>query len=152
MLAADADLQLGVGAPPLLDRDLDQPAHAVAIERLERVGLEDLDRLVQPWLVQPLYVLEQELTLGVVAAHAKCRLRQVVRAEAEEVGDLGNLPGGERGAWQLDHRAELVVHLTAALACDLLRYGFELASYLAQFVDMPDQRNHDLGLERDAVP
>ena len=38
-------------------------------------------------------VLEQELTFGVVAGISKGGLGQVVGAEAEELGTLGNLSG-----------------------------------------------------------
>jgi hypothetical protein len=43
----------------------------------------------------------------VVARVAERELRQVVGAEAEEVGDLGDLVGGDRRTRDLDHRADL---------------------------------------------
>jgi hypothetical protein len=36
VLAADPELQAGLGAPALLDRDLHQPADAVTVDGLER--------------------------------------------------------------------------------------------------------------------
>ena len=44
--------------------------------------------------------------LHVVAGEAPHRLGQVVRAEGEELRGLGDLTGGQRGARQLDHRAD----------------------------------------------
>ena len=51
----------------------------------------------------------QEAALGIVAGDAERRLREVVRAEGEEVGVLGQLAGPQRRARQLDHRADLVL-------------------------------------------
>jgi hypothetical protein len=36
VLAADPELQAGLGAPALLYRDLDQPSDAVAVDGLDR--------------------------------------------------------------------------------------------------------------------
>ena len=84
----------GFVAAAALDADPHQVADAVLVERLERVALEHA----------VLEVEGEELALGVVARHAERRLREVVRAEREEVRDLGDLVGAQRGARQLDHR------------------------------------------------
>ena len=75
MLAADPDRQLGVGGPAALDRDPHQLADALLVERRERVVGEHA----------VLEVVREELALRVVAREAERRLRQVVRAEREEV-------------------------------------------------------------------
>ncbi len=106
-----------------------------------------MTRSFSPGSSRPSTYLQQEFALGVVAADAEGGLRQVVGAEAEEVGDGGDLVGGQSGARQLDHRAELVLDGRARLGGDLLCHRFELAAHLLQFVDMPDQRDHDLGLQ-----
>ena len=87
---------------------MDELANAVAVDGLEWVDGENLDSPLDAWLRQPVNVLEQEFALGVVAAEAKGCLRQVVGAEAEELGDGGNLSGGQSCAWQFNHRAEFV--------------------------------------------
>ena len=46
---------------------------------------------------------------GVVARQAERRLGQVVGAEGEELGVLGDLVGAQRGARQLDHGADQVL-------------------------------------------
>ena len=70
-----------------LDAHLDELADAFLVERLERVFRQQL-------LLQ---VLRDE-GADVVAAEAEGHLRQVVRAEAEELGRLGHLVGGQRRA------------------------------------------------------
>ena len=90
-----------------------------------------------------LEVPRQELALGVVAGEAERRLRQVVRAEREEVGLLGDLVGADAGPRQLDHRADEVVELA-------LRRGDrdgQLAQP-AQLLAEADQRVHDLDERR----
>ena len=79
-----------------------------------------LERVVRQQLV--LEVLGHEPALDVVAAETERHLRQVVGAEREELGDLGDLVGDERGARRLDHRADEVVDVDAGVAHD--RVGF----------------------------
>ena len=67
----------------LLDADLDQLADAVDVDRLERIDRQDLFLQVR-----------RHEALDVVAAEAERHLRQVVGAEAEELGLLGDLVGG----------------------------------------------------------
>lgn len=84
MLAADAHLQVGVGAPSAFEGHLDQLADALLVDGSEGVCRQD------PFLE----VHGQEAGLGVVAREAQRRLRQVVAADAEEAGEAG---GGQRG-------------------------------------------------------
>ena len=93
MLAADADLELRVRAAPALERDLDELADALFVDRGEGVGGEDALRQVR----------RQEARLGVVAREAERRLREVVAADAEEGGEAGGREGGrgEGGAGEL---------------------------------------------------
>ena len=104
VLAADADLQARSRGAARLGGDPHQLSDALAVEDLERVLRQDL----------AVDVLQQELALRVVAAEAVGHLGQVVRAEAEELGVLGDLAGGQRPARHLDHGPELVVNLLAA--------------------------------------
>src|SRR5438132_6615362 len=81
VLAANPELELRLRAPPTLDSDPHQVAHAAHVECLERILLED-----------PVFEIErQELPFRVVAREAERRLSQVVRPEGEEVGLLGYL-------------------------------------------------------------
>jgi hypothetical protein len=60
-------------------------------------------------------------------------LREVVGAEREELGRLGDLRRGDRGARELDHRAPLeVVELDALGPKHLRRNGFELGPHLLE--------------------
>src|SRR5688572_30318249 len=76
VLTADADLQAGPRCASLFDSGAHELADARHIESLERVRGED----------PTLDVVEEEAALGVVAAVPECHLRQVVGAEAEEIG------------------------------------------------------------------
>src|SRR5262245_66050624 len=92
MLAADAELQLVARFTAAAGGDVDQFAHALDIEGGERVVLEDA----------ALAILLEERG-GVVAAETKGSLGEIVGAEAEELGRLGDLGGAQRGARQFDH-------------------------------------------------
>ena len=52
---------------------------------------------------------------GIVAADAQRGLGEIVGAEAEELGLLGDLAGPQRRARQLDHRADQIVDRPALL-------------------------------------
>src|SRR5712692_5350128 len=71
---------------------LDQLADTFLVENRERIVLENLRVLV----------ILLELSI-VVARETHGGLREVVGAEAEELGLLGDQVGGERGARDLDH-------------------------------------------------
>ena len=121
VLAADADLQIRLGGPTLLDSDPHQLPDAGDVEHLERVLRKDL----------AVDVLHQELPLRIVARVAEGHLGQVVGAEAEELGMLGDLIGGEGSARHLDHGAELVVDLLARRLHDARHLGLENRPCLA---------------------
>src|SRR5437868_15478404 len=112
MLTADADLHAGPTLAPLVHRHLHQPSDAGPVEGGEWVDGENL----------LLDVLEQELAFGVVAREPERRLGQVIGPEGEELGKLGDLPGGETGARNLHHRAELVLDLGLLFLEDLGYY------------------------------
>ena len=109
VLAADAQAQVGTGGAAVGGSHLDQLAHADLIQVLERIALVDLVVVVSA----------QELG-GVVTAEAEGHLGQVVGAEAEELGLLGDLAGGQSGARNLDHGADLVLHVDAGLSDQLV--------------------------------
>ena len=135
VLAADADLELRPGLPALLDGDAHQARHTALVDCLEGVAGQDL-------LLQ---VAADELALGVVAGEAEGGLGEVVGAEGEELGVLGDLARRERRAGDLDHGSELVVDLDPLLLLDQLGDRLELPLHRPQLVDMADQRDHDLG-------
>ena len=122
VLTADAHFQGGVGFPAVHYRHVDELPDAVAVDRLEGVDGKYLDFPICAWLLKTIDVFEQELALGVVAAEAKGGLRQVVGAEAEELGHLGDRPGGQSCAGQFDHSAEFVGDALAGLASNF--FGF----------------------------
>src|ERR1019366_361755 len=96
MLAANADLETRAGLASARNADLHQLADAVAIDRDERIDLQD-----------SLGDIGAEESGGVVAADAVSRLRQIVGAEREELRRLGDVAGHQAGARQFDHGADL---------------------------------------------
>ena len=87
VLAADAEAQLRTGLAAQLRSHLHQFAYAVLVQVRERVALVDL----------VVVVIAEELA-RVVAAEAESHLRQVIGAEGEEFGFLGDLVGRQGGA------------------------------------------------------
>ena len=80
MLAADAELDVRPRLAAALGGDLHEFADAFLIERHERIGRQDA-----------LGRVGAEERGGVVARDAERRLRQIVGAEGEELGALGDL-------------------------------------------------------------
>ena len=71
-------------------------------------------------------------------------LRQVVGAEAEELGFFGDLIGGQGSARNLDHGAHHVIDLGALLLEDLFSHAANDRSLVARLFDGADERDHDL--------
>ena len=93
MLAANAHLQRGLRGPALIGGDTHHGADPFDVDADERVfGQHPL-----------VHVIRQEAP-GIVARQTEDGLRQVIGAEAEEVGDLRDLVRDQRGTRQLDHR------------------------------------------------
>src|SRR5947199_2454826 len=149
-LTADAQFDRGFRLTTFLDCHTHQLANTITIERLEWIRCQDLHFLRQAGFFQAINVLEQELTLGIVAAIAEGRLCQVVRAEAEEVGNGGNLVSSECCTRHFDHRTKLVLDRTS-FARNLLRDGLKLTTYFLQLIDVSDERDHDLRMHFGAI-
>src|SRR3954449_12510882 len=96
VLAADAELDVGLGLAAQPRAHAQHLPHPRRVDRLERRAVEDLQ----------VDVAREDLALDVVAAEAQRGLREVVGAEGEEVGLLGDPVGLEARARQLDHRPD----------------------------------------------
>ena len=142
VLAADADLEARPARAPPFDRERHQAAHALHVEHLERVVLQDA----------ALVVHRQELVLRILARERERRLRQVVGAEREELGDLGEVLRAHAGAHHLDHRAELAGHLDAVGHLDLVLHDRHVLADQVQFLRRADLRNHDFRMHLDPGP
>ena len=138
MLAADTHLQVVLDRSPALDRNPHQVADPLLVEHLERVPLEHA----------VLEVAGEELALGVVAREAERRLRQVVRAEGEEVRGLGDLVGAHARTRELDHRPDEVLEARRLLLPEVLGQRAQAAQLLGE----PHERMHHLDEGRLARP
>jgi hypothetical protein len=138
VLAADADLQLRPGrvrpsSTPIFTSLPTPPWSSVSNGSAVRISRGST----------------REELARVVAREAERRLRQVVRAEAEELGTFGDLVGRQRGARQLDHRADEVVDLDPGSAkTSAAPRGRPCPGRSAR--SRADERDHDLRLDLDA--
>ena len=138
VFAADAELDVRAGLAALGDGDLHELANAGAVERGEGVLLEDFR-----------FGVGHEEGAHVVAADAESGLGEVVGAEAEELGALGNLVGGERTARDFDHGADLVFKLHLFLRHHFLGDAMDDFRLEIEFLLEADERDHHLGFHRD---
>ncbi|GJE72628.1 hypothetical protein CHKEEEPN_4186 [Methylorubrum podarium] len=139
MLAADAELEPVAGGAAALGADLHEFAHALLIDRHERIDREDALLGVGP-----------EEGGGVVAGNAERRLGQIVGAEGEELRGLGDLAGLERRPRQLDHRADLVFKLRPRLLRHGLGHGVDPGLDDVELHPREDERHHHLRRHRGA--
>ena len=96
-------IRSGLAARPRSQAGLHQLADATVVDGLERVAGQ------QPLLE----VAGHQASLDVVAAEPEDHLGQVVGAEREEVGHLGDVVAPHRGPGRLDHGADLHVEVLA---------------------------------------
>src|SRR5208282_1369409 len=117
----------------LFHRHLDELTDSRLIDRSEGVLLDDLQLLVRP-----------EEGTRIVAAHSEASLRQVIRAEAEELRRLSDLIGRERSAWHLNHRPDQIAQLHAFL---FHYFGGDAMNNLNLQIELlleAHERNHNL--------
>src|SRR5579872_6834468 len=141
VFAANADLEVAIGTSAPLDADFHQSANAVEVDHLERVLWHEIE----------FDVVADEAAV-VVAAHAETRLRQIIGAEAEELGSaiLHNLVGSDAGPGQLDHCADQVAHLDPLLGEDFCRRVVDDLGLGFEFGREPHEWDHNLGLDLDS--
>ena len=134
MLAADAQVNVGVGGAAHLGGHVHQLANTGLVQLGEGIVLVDL-----------LVVVGVQELAGVVAGEAEGHLGQVVGAEGEEVGLLGDLIGGQGGAGDLDHGTHQVLHVGAGLLDDGVSGLHHHALDVLELLDLAHQGDHDLG-------
>ena len=111
MFSADTDFEFGVGFSSQFDADFDQFTGSASVEGLEGIGFEDT-------LAD---VIFEEFS-GVVAGEAHAHVGEVVGAEGEEFGFLGDFIGGDGGAGYFDHGADEVFDFSFFLFEDLVDF------------------------------
>jgi hypothetical protein len=109
VLAANSDFEIAAPCSAALDAHSDERADAFLIEGLERVVAEN-----------SLLKVIGEKTADVVAGKAEAGLREIVGAEGEEFGALGDLVGDDAAAGDFDHCADVIFDLDAVFFHDLV--------------------------------
>mmetsp|Transcript_46025 Transcript_46025/g.87823 ORF Transcript_46025/g.87823 Transcript_46025/m.87823 type:complete len:212 (+) Transcript_46025:252-887(+) len=94
MLAANAQVQVGLDGAPFFRSHSNQLTHAVDIDCFERILGDDFQLLVRG----------QEL-VDVVTAEPVRHLCEIIGTKGEEVRELGNLPRHQCSTRQLNHSA-----------------------------------------------
>ncbi len=112
----------------------DQFADTVLIEHGERVVGQHAERPIR----------REQRGLDVVTAERVRHLRQVVGAEGEEVGMLGERCRGQRGARRLDHRTDRDHRRPEFGMADLVEHVAHPAPSRTKFLGVDDERDHDL--------
>ena len=135
MFAADTAGQVGACAASAFDSHTDELAHTFLVELLEGVYAQDL-----------LIEVDGQEAGDVVAAIAEGHLREVIRPEAEVLGVASDLVCRERCTRDLDHRTDAEVEFNSLFREELTSRVSDDLLLLIEFVDDPDQRDHDLGL------
>ena len=110
VLAADAQAQVGTGGAAIGGSHLDQLAHADLIQVLERIALVDLVVVVSA----------QELGCVVTAEARRSSGSGRWCPKLKNSASLAISPGGQSGARDLDHGADLVLHVDASLSDQLV--------------------------------
>ena len=137
MLATDADFHAGAGLATQFYGDAHELGQAIPIDGLE--GILGEDALLD--------VIDQETLLGVVTADAESGLGEIVGAEGEELGVLGDLISRQGCTGDFDHRAEFVIDFDALFRHDFFGHSFQGGSLHLEFVHMAGQRDHDFGMD-----
>src|SRR5450759_834997 len=135
VFAADTDFNPGVRLPAKNHTDAHKLAHALLVDALEWVDVQDLR----------LEVGRQEGSCGIITAIGIRCLGEVVGSEAEEVGVVGDLVCSQAGTGNFDHGTDLDV------SPDTLAVEYQIELFLHQrleyldLIDVTHQWKHDLG-------
>ena len=133
MLTADAQPEVRTGLAAQLDAHLNELADALLVQMGKGIALVDL----------VLIVIVEELT-GVITAETEGHLGQVVGAEGEEVSLGGDLIGGQGSTGDLDHGADLILHVHTGLGDQLIGgLHYDVLNEL-QLLHLAYQRDHDV--------
>jgi hypothetical protein len=96
----------------------------------------------------PCFDIGPEETGRIVTADTERGLGQIVGAEGEELGFLGDLASHERGARQLDHRADEVFERAALFGEHGLCGAIDKGAQDEQLAPGGDERDHHFGNHR----
>ena len=124
----------------VVDADLHQATDTGLVDRLERVGRNDV-----------VFGVVTDEALVVVSADTQPRLSQVVGTEAEELSGFGDLAGCQSSSWNFDHRAGHEVDLTPCSSkTAVAAVSLDDCRLVVDFCLEAGQRNHDFRSDFDA--
>src|SRR5690606_33681778 len=138
VLTAYTQTQVWPSGAAALHRDADEFADALNVNRLKR---RDAEHAL-------LGVRVEEGPFNVVTREAPRRLGEVIRAEGEELCDIGHPIRGEGGPRELDHCADWDVEVHALFGGDIRKDMLGLIADEVKLHDRGGKRDHDLGVRR----
>ena len=110
MFAANSELDVRPRLATEFARDAHQFANAGLVDRGKRILFHDF-----------IFLVSREERAGIIAAHAQRRLRQIIRAETEELSVLGDFIRDECGARNFDHRPNEIIEFRFLFLRDFCR-------------------------------
>ena len=140
VLTAHAEFQLSIRLASTLCGNLHQLPDAVLVDGVERIPLQQSE----------LEITRHHTTFHVVTTQAERHLREIVRAEAEEVRVFRKMVGTQRGPRRFDHGSNGDMGSLGTLACrgvsrkvgELAQHTFDPASRQCQLVGGDGEGNH----------
>jgi hypothetical protein len=138
LLAADADLEAGIGGATEFDAHLHQDAHALDINRFERVVMQ----------YSGVGIKRQKFVFCIFARERINSLGQVIRAKREKFGQFSKVARPGTGPDGFDHAAKLERKRHAIAGFNLLPDTINADAYSLEFLNSDDLRHHDFGIHR----
>src|SRR5450756_1257194 len=135
VLSADTNFNLGVRLAAKNYSDAHKLAHALLINALEGINVQDLG----------IKVGGQEGSSSIITAVGKGCLREVIGPEAEKLGVLGDLVCSQAGAGNFDHGADLHSNRDALALEHLVELFLNQRLEYLDLINVADKGEHDLG-------
>ena len=138
MLTTNAQLDILSSAPSFLDGNFHELPHTRLINNSK-------------WIVSDnflLLIMRQE-GAGIITAHTKSRLRQVIGSETEELCCLSNLIRSDGATRHFNHGPHQITQFHTLFLRNFFGHSVDDLSLQLKFLTETDQRNHDFGVHLD---
>src|SRR5437868_3424722 len=134
MFTTNSDLEIGTGFAAAFGTHANKLAYAFAVQRRERILLEDA-----------FCQIRGQHLVDVVAREAERGLSEVVGAKGEELGLLRDLVSHQGGAGEFDHGPDHVVHAAFLFRENFFGNAIDDRGLVRHLFQGGGKRNHDLG-------